>query len=454
MKNKQEEKRQSVAERVENAKAFVRNKKQQLHEFRTKRRQKKFENGEVDLPVFRVGPNKKGVIALWALMGASLVFGVYKNFTAIDKETIYETTVVEAEVTDTNAVESFVERFAYLYHAWGKGQSDRSSRQEALGGYMTEELVNVNNNAVNSDCPTVAEVENVRICEVTDLENGDFEVRYSVVQKLTETIDAESMASVVKKELPVVATSQQTEAAEPDSLEDTGAGETTGSNEFAGDDETVKTADDVVDAGAFEGTQTGETAEDIAREDMSTENMEDMTSGQESEVQKVRTGEQAGIFSVTTVEGEDGTTTITRRESFYMVTVHMDETGCMVITKNPTACGIYGKSAYSPKQYQNDSSIGTEMTTDIQDFLNTFFNLYPTATEKELVYYAAPGTMDVINADFVYDGLSGTTIYKEDGQIKAHVYVRYLDQTAKMMQLSEYTLTLEKGDNWKIIKAE
>lgn len=454
MKNKKEEKRQSAAERAENVKVFVQDKKQQLHEFRKKRHQKKFENGEVDLPVFRVGPNKKGVIALWVLMAASLAFGVYKNFTAIDKETIYETTVVEAAVTDTNAVESFVERFAYLYHAWGKGQSDRSSRQEALGSYMTNELVSVNSNTVTSDCPTVSEVENVRICEVTDLENGDFEVRYSVIQKLTETIDAESMASVAKKELPIVATSQQTEITEPDTSEDAEDGEAAGSNEAAGDDETVKTADDIVDAGAFEGTQTGETAEDIAPEDMSTENTEDMTSGQENEVQKVRTGEQSGISSVTTIEGEEGTTTITRRESFYMVTVHVDETGCMVITKNPTACGVYGKSAYAPEQYQNDSSIDTATLADIQDFLNTFFNLYPTATAKELEYYAKPGLLDVINADFVYDGLTSVACYKEDEQMKVHLYVRYLDQTAKMTQLSEYTLTLEKGDNWKIVKVE
>ncbi len=51
--------------------------------------------GEAELPVFRVGTNKKGVVALWVVMIASLSFGIYKNFTAIDKETVHERVVVE-----------------------------------------------------------------------------------------------------------------------------------------------------------------------------------------------------------------------------------------------------------------------------------------------------------------------------------------------------------------------
>lgn len=419
------EKQGAATGKLESVKALIRSKKEQLREFRKKRWQKRYEKGEVDLPVYRVGPNKKGVTVLWVLMAASLAFGVYKNFTAIDKETIYQTTVVDAEVVDTNAVESFVERFAYVYHAWGNGQGDKSSRQTALGSYMTDELVSVNNNAVNSSCPTVSEVENVRICEVTDLGSGDYEIRYLVVQKFTETIDEESMASVVKNELPIVATG--VDAAETDA------------------------ADDTETEILFDGTRTGETAEDMEDEAVVTDDTEESaTSQQGDEEQEARTGGQSDILSITT----DGTTTITRRESFYMVVVHVDEAGCMVITKNPTACGVYEKSAYSPEQYQNDSSIDTATMADIQDFLNTFFNLYPTATEKELVYYASPGALDVINTDFVYDGMSGATYYKEDGQTKVHLYVRYLDQTAKMTQISEYTLTLEKGDNWKIVKAE
>jgi len=188
------------------------------------------------------------VAALWLLMAVSLTFGVYKNFTAIDKEIIRETTVVEAKVTDTNAVESFVERFAYLYHAWGYDYKDKSERQNALGSYMTEELVSMNSNAVNSDCPTESEVENVRICEVTDFGNGDFKVRYSVVQCLTELAETE-VATVDKNELPFVAT------------------------------------------GEFNGTQTGETAEDT-KADLSEKFTEPVETSQpeESDIEEVSQG--------------------------------------------------------------------------------------------------------------------------------------------------------------------
>lgn len=42
----------------------------------------------------------------------------------------------------------------------------------------------------------------------------------------------------------------------------------------------------------------------------------------------------------------------------------------------------------------------------------------------------------------------------EGDQTKAEVYVKYLDQDLKITQIMQYKLTLEKGDNWKIVEAE
>ena len=39
---------------------------------------------EKKLPVMKVGTHKKSVITLWLVLLASVSFGVYKNFTAID----------------------------------------------------------------------------------------------------------------------------------------------------------------------------------------------------------------------------------------------------------------------------------------------------------------------------------------------------------------------------------
>ena len=42
---------------------------------------------EKKLPVMKVGTHKKSVITLWLVLLASVSFGVYKNFTAIDMHT-------------------------------------------------------------------------------------------------------------------------------------------------------------------------------------------------------------------------------------------------------------------------------------------------------------------------------------------------------------------------------
>ena len=86
--------------------------------------------------------------------------------------------------------------------------------------------------------------------------------------------------------------------------------------------------------------------------------------------------------------------------------------------------------------------------------MNTFFKLYPQASAKELVYYVKDGVLPAIGKNYVYDGLAGKAYYMEDDQTKAEVYVKYLDQDLKITQVMQYKLTLEKGDNWKIVNAE
>lgn len=55
------------------------------------------------------------------------------------------------------------------------------------------------------------------------------------------------------------------------------------------------------------------------------------------------------------------------------------------------------------------------------------------AEEHGISEYAVPGTMDVIGADYVYDGLYDATYYKEDDQIKVHVYVKLVDCLEKCL---------------------
>ena len=68
--------------------------------------------------VLLIGTRRPLVIMLWALFICAFAFAVYKNFTAMNMHTVHETTVVQEEVTDTNAIESFVTNFAKVYYSW------------------------------------------------------------------------------------------------------------------------------------------------------------------------------------------------------------------------------------------------------------------------------------------------------------------------------------------------
>lgn len=72
---------------------------------------------EKKVPVMKVGTHKKTVIALWLVLIASISFGVYKNFTAIDMHTVHEKEVIEQRIVDTNKIENFVKAFAKSYYA-------------------------------------------------------------------------------------------------------------------------------------------------------------------------------------------------------------------------------------------------------------------------------------------------------------------------------------------------
>lgn len=339
--------------------------KAKINEQIEKQKAKVAEKKAAQLPVIKIGPNKRGIYVLWGIMIISVAFGIYKNFTAIDKETIYEREIVEERMIDTNAIESFVKKFVEVYHAWENNSDAQKERMTALGKYMIDDLVQVNRGTINSDCPTTSEVEDVQIWSLEELEDGEYDVEYSVIQKLIE-----------------------------------------GNNS---------------------------TGEDMSGVAVSMEDIESVDEMKKTEASNKK---------------------VTLQESFYKTRVHVDASGNMIVVRNPTSSSRNQKSSYDPEQKRSDGSVDTSTMDEIEEFLNTFFSLYPSATEKELTYYAGEGVMDVINEDYVYSGLLNPAYYKEGDKIVAHVYVQYLDQVAKITQVSEYKLILEKADNWKIIKAE
>ena len=77
-----------------------------------------------------------------------------------------------------------------------------------------------------------------------------------------------------------------------------------------------------------------------------------------------------------------------------MVVIHVDGDGNLVIIQNPTISSIPTKSSYEPKVKESDGTVAPATTEEVTEFLETFFKLYPTATEKELAYYVSGNVLE------------------------------------------------------------
>ena len=135
----------------------------------------------------------------------------------------------------------------------------------------------------------------------------------------------------------------------------------------------------------------------------------------------------------------------------YMVKVHVDGNGDMVIIQNPTLAPAVQKSEYEPKKQEADASVDADTTADATAFLETFFKLYPTATETELAYYVAGNALEPINGDYIYSELVNPVFTKDGDNVKVKVAVKFIDNQTKATQVSQYELTLHKDSNWKIV---
>ena len=147
-------------------------------------------------------------------------------------------------------------------------------------------------------------------------------------------------------------------------------------------------------------------------------------------------------------EGEQTTNV----KATYTVTVHVDADGDMVIVQNPTIAPAIQKSDYEPKRAEADNSVDADTVNDATAFLETFFKLYPTATEKELAYYVEGDVLEAVNGDYLYSELINPVFTANGENMKVSIAVKFIDNQTKATQISQYNLTLHKDGNWKIIQ--
>ena len=135
----------------------------------------------------------------------------------------------------------------------------------------------------------------------------------------------------------------------------------------------------------------------------------------------------------------------------YTVKVHVDADGDMAIVQKRTLAPAVEKSDYEPKTPEADASADADTVNDATAFLETFFKLYPIATEKELAYYVSGNVFEPICRDYLYSELVNPIFTTDGDNVKIKVAVKFLDNQIKETQVSQYELALYKDSNWKIV---
>lgn len=140
--------------------------------------------------------------------------------------------------------------------------------------------------------------------------------------------------------------------------------------------------------------------------------------------------------------------------SAYRVTVFEDEKGNRIVTNLPTMIAKPEKAQHEEKQVESDSENDVKTREEIADFLETFFKLYPTASEKELEYYVENDVMRPINTNLKLVELVNTVFTQNGKIVQVKVDVKYLDNLSKVTNYFQYKMELQKDGNWIIINAD
>lgn len=279
-----------------------------------------------------VGTRKKTVLVLWIILIGSLVFAIYKNFTAIDQHTVHEKEIIETQIMDTNAIESFTKNFVKDYYTWENEKESIEQREEKISDYLTEDLQALNTDMVRDDIPTTSSVSDIDIWSVSQEDNDAYAVVYSLNQKVTEEKNSEYLRST------------------------------------------------------------------------------------------------------------------------YRILLHQDNEGNLIITQNPSLWSTPNKSDYDPQQPESNGTVDSDTEKEVMEFLETFFTFYPTATDKELAYYVKNNALPSVDKDYTFSEFINPVFQQSGDQVQVRLSVKYLDETTKATQVSQYALTLEKDTNWIIVE--
>lgn len=262
----------------------------------------------------------------WAVAAASLVFGIYKNFTAADTIIEKETRTVVHEVENYVGLESFTRNFAKEYFTYSTDPEKQSKRKENLKKYMQPSLVDINSG--NTYAKSDISVQDVQIWEVGDIPDREheFEVLFTVRMK--------------------------------------------------GGKKTARSA--------------------------------------------------------------------------YTMDVFCEDQQYVVL-KNPTMASLPSVSDYEKEPLQLPAQIKAEDRERVEEFLETFFRIYPGASEKELAYYVKDKTIHVINKDYTLKSIDRVVIQEQENGFYVECCVSYMDNTLGVQVINQFELNLGTQEDGELI---
>ncbi|MEL5938200.1 conjugal transfer protein [Tetragenococcus halophilus] len=266
----------------------------------------------------------------WTLLICSLLFAVYKNFTAVDKETVVKEERIEEKVKNTSGVENFVRNFAQEYFSLMPDSDFQSDRANQLSKYMSENLISLSEDMLK-DIEDEVEVSNVQIWGVEPLdEENKFSVTFTVTQKTK--------------------------------------------------DESTSSA--------------------------------------------------------------------------YVVEVYQDGVD-YVVTRLPHVSTIPTKAEHEEDYLKANDDVVVEEREKAEEFLNTFFKVYPNADENELAFYVKDENMKPIYKNYKFLSIDNLVIdSNEKGDYEVEFIVKYEDQDTNVVYSNQYRMKLTTKDSDELVITE
>lgn len=267
----------------------------------------------------------------WCVFLAAFGFGIYKNATAIDKETVHEREVVQEKAFDLSGLVSFTENFAKVYHTYSADNAVQLERFEQLALYMQSDLVEMNQSIYEQSEKNIT-VTGVQVweAEAADDEKENFDIVYSVTQ--------------------------------------------------------------AVDGG----------------------------------------GKETGCYGIQ---------------------VHK-ESDAYVITKNPRITSYPVKAGYEKDYLKGSDDLTGKEQKAVEEFIDTFFAIYPKCTAKELIYYVKDDSVRPIEKEYEFKEVKNLVIEKTKDGYKAACFVIYNDTVTGISSINQYELTLGVQEDGKLIITE